>query len=232
MPTGPVFTSTDETLAMTSIPRRQIALAVPALILLAHQRAYAVSINDFSQKQLSSGIGAALQQGAQAALALLGQPGGFLDNPKVKIPLPGFLEKGARALKFAGLGGTLDELVVGMNRAAESAVPLGKDLLLKAANTMTVDDARGILTGGETSVTDFFASRTRSPLSTAFLPVVNKTVGQTGAAQTYNQITGKASSFGLMKADDANLDQYVTGKTLDGLYTVIGDEEKRFAPIR
>lgn len=207
--------------------RRRLALTPALLLLLAQQKAYALSLSDFSQKDLAGGIGAALRQGAELALSQLGRPGGFLDNPAVRIPLPGFLDKASRALKFAGLGSSLNELVVGMNRAAEGAVPLGKDLILKAVNTMTVDDARRILTGGDTSVTDFFSQRTRDPLTQAFLPVVNKTVGQTGAAQIYSQIAETAAPLGLIKGQDSSIDGYVTGRTLDGLYRVIGEEEKK-----
>jgi hypothetical protein len=112
-------------------------------------------------------------------------------------------------------------------RAAEAAVPMGRDLLVKAVREMTVTDAKNILTGGETSVTNFFASKTREPLTGRFLPIVSKATEKVSLAQKYNDFAGKAARYGLVREQDANLQQYVTGKTLDGLYLVIGEEEKK-----
>ncbi len=203
------------------------ASALGALLLLAHQRAHALSLRDLSNADASGGVKAALQQGAQAAVALLGRPDGFLANPQVRIGLPGYLEDAAKVMKSLGQGRRIDELVTSINRAAEAAVPMGKDLLVKAVQTMTVTDAKNILTGGSTSVTAFFAERTRLPLGERFLPVVNQATEKVGLTQKYNAFAGKAASFGLLKPDEANLAQYVTGKTLDGLYFMIGEEERR-----
>jgi hypothetical protein len=114
-----------------------------------------------------------------------------------------------------------------MNRAAEAAVPEAKDLLLGAVKTMSVEDGRRILTGGDNSVTQFFASKTRAALSVKFLPIVTKATEKVSLADKYNALAGKAASTGLMKKDDANIQQYVTGKTLDGLYLMIGEEERK-----
>ncbi len=114
-----------------------------------------------------------------------------------------------------------------MNRAAEQAVPLARDLLVNAVKTMSVTDAKNILTGGDTSVTRFFEDKTRSPLSTSFLPVVTKATENVGLADKYNRVAGKAQDMGLVKKEDANIEQYVTRKALDGLYTIIGEEEKK-----
>ena len=206
---------------------RQAAAWATLLVAAAHQQAWALSLSDLSNQDASSGIKVALEKGVQAAVALLGQQGGFLDNPKVRIPLPSFLEQAAGVLKMTGQGKRIDELVTGMNRAAEAAVPMGKELLVKAVKSMTVQDAKQILTGGENAVTQFFADKTRAPLGQSFLPVVSKAVGQVGLAKTYDRIAGKASGMGLIKNEDASIEHYVTGKTLDGLYTVIGDEERK-----
>ncbi len=215
------------TLASRRAFHRQAAAWATLLVAAAHQQAWALSLSDLSNQDASSGIKVALEKGAQAAVALLGQPGGFLDNPKVRIPLPSFLEQAAGVLKMTGQGKRIDELVTGMNRAAEAAVPMGKDLLVKAVKSMTVQDAKQILTGGENAVTQFFADKTRAPLGQSFLPVVTKAIGQVGLAKTYDRIAGKASGMGLIKNEDASIEHYVTGKTLDGLYTVIGDEERK-----
>lgn len=203
------------------------ALSLGALLLCAHQRAHALSLRDLSSAEASRGVKAALTQGAQAAVALLGRPDGFLGNPQVRIGLPGYLNDAAKVMKSLGQGRRIDELVTSLNRAAEAAVPLGKDLLVQAVQTMTVTDAKNILTGGSTSVTVFFADKTRGPLGERFLPVVNQATDKVGLTAKYNAVAGKAASFGLLKPEESNVAQYVTAKTLDGLYFMIGEEERR-----
>lgn len=198
-----------------------------ALLCATAQHAWALSLGDLTNADASSGVKAALGQGAQAAVALLGRADGFLGNPQVRIGLPGYLQDAAKVLKSMGQGRRVDELVTAMNRAAEEAVPMGKDLLVKAVQNMTVTDAKNILMGGSTSVTAFFAEKTRLPLGERFLPVVNQATEKVGLTQKYNAVAGKAAGFGLLKPEEANLAQYVTGKTLDGLYFMIGEEERR-----
>lgn len=208
--------------------RRQFnCAAASTLAMAALQQAHALTLNDLTQTEASQGLRAALEKGALAAVSLLGKADGFLGNPKVRIPLPGFLEDGAKILKSLGQGKRVDELVTSMNRAAEAAVPMAKDLLVNAVRTMNVDDARRILGGGDTSVTSFFAEKTREPLAVRFLPVVTKATEKVGLAEKYNRVAGKAAGFGLVKKEDANIQQYVTGKSLDGLYLMIGEEEKK-----
>lgn len=203
------------------------AAALTALLLAASRQAQALSLGDMTNADASSGLKAALGQGAQAAVALLGRPDGFLGNPKVRIGLPGSLDDAAKLLKTFGQGQRIDELLTAINRAAETAVPMGQDLLVGAVQSMTVTDAKNILTGGDTSVTQFFADKTRAPLGQRFLPVVNQATEKVNLTQSYNAFAGKAASFGLLRKEDADLGQYVTGKTLDGLYLVIGEEEKK-----
>ncbi len=214
--------------------RRQFNLAATSafggLILATYQQAYALSLGDLagiSNKDASTGLKTALEKGALAAVALLGQTDGFFGNPKVRIPLPGHLEDVSSLLKNLGQGKRIDELMLSINRAAEAAVPMGKDLLVSTVRAMSVADAKNILTGGETSVTTFFAEKTRTPLGTTFLPIVTKATEKVGLANKYNEFAGKAAGFGLVKKEDANIQQYVTGKSLDGLYLIIGEEEKK-----
>lgn len=188
-------------------------------------RAQALGLSDLSNAEASQGLKAALERGALSAVGLLGRPGGFLENPKVRIPLPGFLEDAARLLKAIGQKKRVEELEVAMNRAAEAAVPLAKDLLVNAVKTMTVTDAKNILTGGSTSVTSFFAEKTREPLFVRFLPVVTQATKKVALAEKYNQLVGKVPG-GLIRKEDATIEQYVTRKSLDGLYFMIGEEEK------
>jgi hypothetical protein len=198
-----------------------------ALIMLVQQQAHALSIDDLTNAEASQGLKVALEKGALAAVDMLGKADGFLGNEKVRIPLPGYLEDASKLLKALGQGRRIDELVTAMNRAAEAAVPMAKDLLVRAARSMNVSDAKKILMGGETSVTAFFAEKTRAPLTVKFLPVVTRTTAKVGLAEKYNQVAGKVADLGLVKKEDANIEQYVTGKSLDGLYLMIGEEEKK-----
>ncbi len=201
--------------------------ALAALVAMTHRHALALSLGDLTNAEASRGLKTALEQGALAAIGLLGKTDGFLLNDKVRIPLPGFLEGAANLLRTLGQGGRIDELVTSMNRAAETAVPQARDMLVNAVKSMSVDDAKKILGGGDTSVTGFFAEKTRAPLGTKFLPIVTKATEKVGLANQYNDIAGKAAGMGLMSRDDANIQQYVTGKSLDGLYFMIGEEEKK-----
>ena len=145
----------------------------------------------------------------------------------MRIPLPGYLDDAAQMMKRFGQGKRIEELETSLNRAAEAAVPMGKDLLLGAVQSMSITDAKNILTGGDTSVTQFFSSKTRAPLGEKFLPIVTQATSQVGLAQQYNAFAGKAVGFGLVKKEDARIEDYVTGKTLDGLFTVIGEQERQ-----
>jgi hypothetical protein len=202
-------------------------LALVGLTAAALQQAHALSLADLSSADASKGLKAALEKGALSAIGLLGVQDGFLGNPQVRIALPGYLNDAAQLLRTFGQGDKVDELLTTMNRAAETAVPQSRTLLLKAVQTMSVTDAKTILSGGNTAVTDFFASKTRTDLAAKFLPVVTQATAKVGLAEKYNAVAGKASEFGLVKKEDANVQQYVTGKTLDGLFFMISEEEKK-----
>jgi hypothetical protein len=180
-----------------------------------------------SETDAASGIRAALERGATSAVGLLGRNDGFLGNPKVRIPLPGFLNQAAKIMKATGQGRKVDELVTAMNRAAEAAVPEARALLVSAAKEISVDDAVKIVRGGDTSVTGYFVGKTRAPLSVKFLPIVTQATEKVSLAERYNAVAGKAQGLGLVKEEDANVQQYVTTKALDGLFLMIGEEEKK-----
>jgi hypothetical protein len=180
-----------------------------------------------SEADAASGIRAALERGALAAVDLLGRTDGFLGNPKVRIELPGYLADAAKLLRFTGQQKKVDELVTAMNRAAEAAVPEAKALLVSAAKSVTVDDARRIVGGGDDSVTRFFADKTRAPLTEKFLPIVTRQTARVDLAARVDAVGGQAVRLGVVKADDANIERYVTRKALDGLYFMIGEEEKK-----
>jgi hypothetical protein len=189
--------------------------------------ANAVSLAGLSNAEASQGLKLALEHGATAAVGLLGKLDGFLGNPQVRIPLPKSLADAAKLLKTLGQGKRIEELEVAMNRAAEAAVPLAKEMLINAVKSMSVTDAKNILTGGATSVTTFFADKTRAPLGVRFLPVVTTATQKVGLAEKYNRVAAKASGMGLVAKEDATIEQYVTRKSLDGLYFMIGEQEKR-----
>ncbi len=204
------------------------AAALGLLPLLATRPAWALSEGD-----AASGIRTALERGAVAAVSLLGRPDGFLGNPLVRIELPGYLKDGARLLKATGQGKRVDELLTAMNRAAEAAVPEAKNLLVAAVKNMSVEDGVQILRGGDDAATRFFETKTRTPLSGKFLPIVTRATERVALADKYNAVAGKVAGLGLVRGEDANIQQYVTGKALDGLYLMIGEEEKKIrqAPV-
>ena len=187
---------------------------------------YALGIGDLTNQDATRGIKGALSEGAASAIGKLGVPGGFLNNPKVKIPLPPALEEVAKGMRMMGRGKEADELVETMNHAAEQAVPEAKPLMIAAVKSMSVEDAKKILTGGDNSVTEFFKAKTQAPLAVKFLPIVKRSTDRLGLAQKYDQFAGQAGKFGLIKGDAANIEQYVTDKALDGLYLMIGEEER------
>lgn len=180
-----------------------------------------------SEGDASLGVRTALERGALSAVGLLGRTDGFLKNPQVMIPLPGFLKDAAQILKFTGQQKKVDELITAMNRAAEAAVPQAKGLLLEAVKSLSVADAVKIVRGSETSVTEYFSGKTREPLGEKFLPIVTEATEKVSLAEKYNAVAGKASGLGLVKKEDANVQVYVTRKALDGLYWMIGEEEKK-----
>lgn len=181
----------------------------------------------FGQDDAAQAIRLAMERGAEVAVGLLGREGGFMGNDKVRIPLPGALSDAAKMLKFTGQQKKVDALVAAMNHAAELAVPQARELLVGAVKSMSVSDAVRIVQGGDASVTEFFAQRTRAPLTERFLPIVTEATERVALADKYNAVAGKASGLGLVRKEDANLQSYVTRKALDGLYLMIGEEERK-----
>lgn len=205
--------------------RKFNALALGAVLALPAARANgldALSPGDWSQA-----LKMALEKGAIAAVSRLGVQDGFWGNPSLRIGLPDPLAKASRAARMLGLGGQLDELTLQMNRAAEAVVPLSARLLSDAVKTLTVQDARGLLQGGDMAVTRFFADRTRQPLTLEFEPTVTRMLQHLGVVERYNAVAGRLAASGLVRNEQVSLQGHVTSKTLDGLYTLIGEEEKK-----
>lgn len=188
--------------------------------------AFALSLSDISNQDATGGLKDALIQGVGSAVGKLGVADGFLKNPKVKIPLPDTMKKAEKAMRMFGMGKQADELTLRMNRAAEAAVPEAKTLLVNSVKQMSVTDAKNILTGGDDAATQYFKKTTSKPLAEKFLPIVQKATADVQLAQQYNKFAETGAKFGLVKKEQANLEQYVTQKALDGLYLMMAEEEK------
>jgi hypothetical protein len=169
----------------------------------------------------------ALQVGTANAVSLTGRVDGYLKNAAIKILLPEKLQSLDRGLWLVGYGSQVDELVIGMNRAAEKAAPGAKQIFWDAIGDLSIDDARHILDGSNTAATDYFKSKTTPKLTTAFRPIVEKSMGQVGVSRQYQDLLGRAKSIPFLDTEAFDLDHYVVGKALDGLFHVVGDEEKR-----
>lgn len=201
---------------------RQLLIAFAFVSFAAH----AADLGSLSSSEAASGLKEALMQSAGKAVGKLGAVDGFLRNPKVKIPLPDSMKKAEKAMRMFGMGEQADELVLKMNRAAEAAVPEAKTLLIDAAKKMSVADAKSILTGGDDAATQYFRKTTSGPMAEKFLPIVKQATENVALAQQYNKFAAMGSRYGLVEKDQASLEQYVTQKTLDGVYLMMAEEEK------
>jgi len=193
---------------------------------LLSANAFALSLANLSQTDASGGLKDALSQGAQIAVKQLGKPGGFTNDPAVRIELPGKLGKAAKVMKQFGMGAQVDQLEASMNQAAEAAVPQAQALLVDAVKKMSVQDAKGILAGGDDSATQYLERSSREQLHQRFLPIVKQATDKVGLAKQYNAFASQAAAFGVVDAKDANVEGYVTEQALDGLFKVIAQQEK------
>lgn len=185
----------------------------------------ASGVSSLSNAETSDGLKAALDQGVTKAVSMLGTTDGFFGNKEVKIPLPKSLQKIEKGMKLMGMGKQSDELVLKMNRAAEAAVPEAKALLVDSIKKMTLADAKAILTGPQDAATQYFKRTTSTQMAEKFLPIVEKATANVQLAESYNKYAEMGSKFGVVKKEDANINQYVTRKALDGLYLMIAKEE-------
>jgi hypothetical protein len=188
--------------------------------------AFALSLSDLSQSDATGGLKDALTQGAQIAVKQLGVPGGFSNNKDVRIELPGKLGKVASKMKLLGMGTQVEQLENSMNQAAEAAVPQAQALLVDAVKKMSVSDAKGILSGGKDSATQYLNTSSREQIRARFLPIVKQATDKVGLAQKYNAFAGQAASLGVVDAKDSNVEGYVTEKALDGLFKMIAKQEE------
>lgn len=213
-----------DAIAQSGMRRRLILAGAGALTWPPLVRADLLS--SLSSSDATAGIRTALGRGAEAAVDLLGKTDGFWGNERVRIPLPDWLAKAQGAFRLFGRKQELDDLHLSINRAAEQAVPEARQLLVGAVKSMSVQDAKAILTGGDNAATQYFEQKTRKPIGDRFLPIVTKVTHRSGLAQQVDSIAQKAQSLGLAK-QDASIERHVTDKALDGLFLMIGDEEKK-----
>jgi hypothetical protein len=204
---------------------RCLALALIAAHTSTYAAAGALDLQSLSRSDATAGLRTALAQGVEKAVASLGRTDGFLGNAEVRIPLPGKLQKAQETLSMLGLGQQTDQFITAMNRAAEAAVPQARPLLIDAVKHMSVADAKGILSGGSDAATQYFRRATSQQLTERFLRVVKNATAKVDLAQRYNALAGKLAQFGLVGADDATIESYVTSKTLYGLFLMMAKEE-------
>lgn len=204
-----------------------LALFTTCTLLLAQPAQALAQFGSLSDSKIVAGLKEALQIGTGNAVNLTGRVDGFFKNAAIKILLPKQLDTVAKGLRFAGQGPLVDEFVLSMNRAAEKAAPEARKIFVDAVKQMTFDDARKILFGGDTAATDYFKAKTSSKIATAFRPIIEKSMNEVGATRRYKELIGQFQNLPFARTERLDIDAYVVGKTLDGLFYMVGQEEKK-----
>lgn len=211
--------------------RRQFtagALATGVVPLLAGPMALpGAAAAGLTETDAAAGIRAALLRAASATVSTLGRVDGFFGNERLRIGLPPALAQASDVLRRLGQGRRLDELVAGMNRAAEQAVPLARPLLEDAVRRMSVEDAVSLVRGSDTAATEFFAARTRQPLSRAFLPVVQPVTERLALARRHDELVERAARLGLAGGPPRRVHEHVTEGALDGVFKLLAEQERQ-----
>lgn len=183
--------------------------------------------NSSSNSKVASGLKEALRVGTEKSVSIAGRHDGFFANQAIKILLPKNLRTVEKGLRMMGYGPKVDDFILSMNRAAEAASPSAKKIFGDAILAMTFDDARKILSGGDTAATDYFKSKTTDQLTAAFRPTVDQMMKENGVTEKYDTMLGHAASIPFMKTEKLDINQYVVSKTLDGLFYLLGQEETK-----
>ncbi|MES9898391.1 MAG: DUF4197 domain-containing protein [Sedimenticola sp.] len=194
---------------------------------LGEQKSTPSITSSLSDDQVIRGLKEALSIGAEKAIELLSREGGYLNDGQVRIPMPGMLKSIAKGARSLGQGALVDEFEETMNRAAEQAVPETLTIFSQAVREMSLDDARGILNGGDSAATDYFKSKSSGRLTAAILPIIQQATREAGVTSAYKQLVGRAgflSSYVDMSSLD--LDKHVTAKALDGLFIKLAEQER------
>jgi hypothetical protein len=177
--------------------------------------------------RIAEGLKEALRVGTENAVGLTGRVDGYFANQAIKILMPERLKSLEQGLRLIGQGERVDELVLGMNRAAERAAPAARGIFVDAIGEMGIDDARKILSGPDTAATDYFKGKTTPKLTAAFQPVVERSMNEVGVARQYKDLLAQAQAIPFFRTEDYDLNRYVVGKSLDGLFHVVGEEERK-----
>lgn len=203
-----------------------LSVSVPAQVNRYPQQRQSSGMSD---SLISRGLTEALFKGVRSAVDSLGRRDGFLSNSRVRIPLPGNLQKSEKTLRAFGQGQRIDEFVEAMNRAAEKAVPVAADIFIESLRQMSFTDARNILfSGQDDAATQFFRRTSEERLRQEFRPIVERFTEQVGVTQKYKSMMGRYGFVGRFFGQDAtDIDGYVTEKALDGLFLVVADEERK-----
>lgn len=180
-----------------------------------------------SNETIVSGLKEALQISTGSAVAMTGKPDGYFRNDAIKILMPEKLRTIGNGLRAAGMGQNVDDFELSMNRAAEKAAPEAGAIFLSAIRDMTLEDGRAILTGGNTAATDFFRTKTSASLTAAFRPIVGRAMEETGVTRQYRQLSAGIPAIPFVRTEAFNIDDYVLSKSLDGLFYMVAQEEKR-----
>jgi len=219
-------------------------VAIFVLLLAASASGQSVNIFDTLQKSIgqsapsaagsalpeakvADGLKEALTVGAVNAVELVSRQDGFWGNPQIRIPLPDSVEKVAPMLRAVGYGEQLDAFELSMNRAAEKAAPVAKDMFVDAVKQMTFEDARKILSGGDNAATQYLREKTGAKLGQAFKPIVHQSMGDVGVTKAYQDLEASAAAVPFAQIVNFDLDQFVTDRSLDGLFWMIGQEEAK-----
>jgi hypothetical protein len=179
-----------------------------------------------SEERIASGLREALKLATDKSVNLTGRTDGYFGNPAIRIPMPPKLESVEKGLRMVGYGPQADAFVLSMNRAAEQSAPAARQIFIDAITSMSFEDAHRILGGGNTAATDFFRARTTDKLTAAFTPIVKRQMDSVGVTRQFQALMTRFEAIPFMRAETIDLDAYVVGKALDGLFQVIGEQEK------
>jgi Protein of unknown function (DUF4197) len=183
--------------------------------------------DNLSDSKIAAGLKEALKVGTSNAVKLTGRTDGYFRNEAIKILMPSSVQPLEKGLRAVGYGPKVDDFILSMNRSAENAAPAAKKIFVDAILAMTFEDARKILSGGDTAATEYFKGKTSDQLAAAFRPIVEKTMNENGVAQQYNALIGQAQSIPFLKRPNLDISQYVVSKALDGLFYTLGQEERK-----
>jgi hypothetical protein len=192
-----------------------------------HKDSTDTSISGLSNDKINAGLREALRVSTDNAVRSTGRPDGFLKNEAIKILIPDKLKNVSKGMRMIGMGQQVDDFEVAMNRAAEQAAPEAKQIFINALMNMSIQDARQILTGGNTAATEYFKRQSTDQLTTAFAPIVHQAMENVGVIRKYNSLAKSPAAGVVLGRQNFDLDQYVVGKTLDGLFYVLGQEETK-----